>query len=175
VAAALARSVPELFDQLYPGFMRRVLAYIAETSGEFLEPTLCHPPEARYDGDNQLQRVQMAIRIRMGERTVLQVACRARREGSFWRLTYRSFHFGPSSSEMDLVYFRIDDSQTEPFHAHVKGFGPKPEKGGHIPIGEVEPPPGFPPLAHVDPISFLDLVDWCRAHKRIPLTVKKSK
>jgi hypothetical protein len=167
----VARSAPEIFDQLYPGFMDRIRGYVEHKGGVFLEPTLCHPPQVD-EQDGQVQRARMAIRIRIGKRTVLQVACRGRRDRGIWKLTYRSFHFGPTAEDMTIVHFRIDDNTQDGFHAHIEGHGPRPEKGGHFPIGEVEPPEGFPPLVHVDPISFLDLVDYCIANRTIPLKLK---
>jgi len=54
---------------------------------------------------------------------------------------------------MDEVYFRIDANKSEGFHCHIRGYGSKPEKGGHIPFQDVIPRPT------VSPFDFLNLVE----------------
>jgi hypothetical protein len=100
----------------------------------------------------------------------IQIALRMRLESGAWVNRYGSLHCGPDPHDMTLVYFRIDNEgrPAEPLskHCHVKGHGPKPEKGGHNPFEKVLPRPTM------DPNDFMTLVETFLATDEIPLKVR---
>lgn len=155
-----------LFDEVFPGLLERLRAL----GGHDLEPTTCATPNGRFDGNAKLTTAEMAVRhdgivCADGRKCVVQIVVRAKLIKWVWVPQMVSYHCGPNAAEMDEVHFRIDSSLVQPFHVHIRGHGTKPEKGGHIHPGKVEPRPTL------DPYTFMDLVEQFIKTNVIPLKV----
>lgn len=156
-----------LFETVFPGLLDR----LRRLGGQELAPTLHDPPTARYGRAGELTTAQMAVRrvipSASGRTLVVQIAVRAKLIAGAWVPQMVSYHCGPDPAAMDEVYFRIDSSTYEGFHCHIRGEGPKPEKGGHISPRRVEPSPTL------DPFDFMRLVEGFIATNVVPLKVAR--
>jgi len=160
-------TVDSLFETVYPGLLARFDAL----GGDRIDPWVHVVPTFKADADGTIVMAQAAVRrvfLRPnGHRCVLNIAFRCRRQADrTWEPMSVSFHCGPDPDAMDEVHFRIDSNKAESFHCHIRGYGPKPEKGGHLPASTVIPRPTL------SPFDFLGLVDSFLRNDKVPLSAR---